>query len=374
MLTVSGCRTEWKPPPTDDLPEVKPPPSLKENGSHTIIVSVLANKGDTGGAMPPDAHVRDAVLKRLKEAGFTVRPPGASVGPDGYRFVLQVQHEFTLVDRETVRVKGDWKLTDNTLGRVTFLTYTRGLSTVKPLMRAAQMAVVKSVRELAGNESFLRQVVRSDEAVKAQQSVAKAASVTLGRCERVAGRKLPRDMDKVMASVVAIQVGDRLGAGAVISPDGYVLTAAHVVGLSGRIKVAFKSGRSFEAKRVVVQGRSDVALLKLPGDGHPCVAGVEKRPPSGAEVFGIGMPAGLKFSVSKGVISGYRKLLGMDLVQTDTSLNPGNSGGPLLTDGGELAGVVSWKLGKAEGLSFAVPYDAAMHALHVVRKGADGKK
>jgi len=121
---------------------------------------------------------------------------------------------------------------------------------------------------------------------------------------------------------------------------------------------------------VRVDGQQDVALIRLPGRGHPSVgfatAGV---PGVGTDVFAVGAPTGedLAFSVTKGVISGLREWQGKRYIQTDAALNPGNSGGPLLASDGRVVGIVSWKISAPglEGLAFGVPVQALAERLRI---------
>src|SRR5207248_650603 len=114
---------------------------------------------------------------------------------------------------------------------------------------------------------------------------------------------------------------------------------------------------------VRVDESQDVALIRLPGRGHHCInvkRGGEIE--VGAELFAIGAPLSesLACSVTKGVVSGVRDVDGLRCILTDASLNPGNSGDPLINSKGDLLGVVSWKVVARgfEGLAFRVPLEA----------------
>ena len=121
-----------------------------------------------------------------------------------------------------------------------------------------------------------------------------------------------------------------------------------------------KSGIELEADVVRIDEAQDIALIKVDGKGYPyLVPETEMVPVVGTEIYAIGAPfsESLAFSVTKGVISGLRESEGISYIQTDASLNPGNSGGPLLTSTGKIIGIVSWKISAPgfEGLSFGVP-------------------
>jgi hypothetical protein len=174
---------------------------------------------------------------------------------------------------------------------------------------------------------------------------------------------LPRDMDAVLGAVVTIELPDSTGAGFIASPDGFVLTAAHVVEGTAPVTVSGTVGKGILAQRIRVDITHDVALLRIAGQNHPCLGPPREPPPIGAELFAIGAPGGtaLSNSVSKGIVSGRREWESYRFLQTDAALSPGNSGGPLVGLDGNVLGIVSWKLSgpSVEGLSFGIPEEAA---------------
>jgi S1-C subfamily serine protease len=191
---------------------------------------------------------------------------------------------------------------------------------------------------------------------------------------------LPADFETAKAAVLSVRTPRGSGAAVLISPDGTALTAAHVVEGQDTVEVRFPSGLQLEAAVSRVDPALDVALLDLPGKGHPCLRLAAARAGTGADVFAIGSPLGeaLAWSVSKGVASGYPSpdqagLPQGALLQTDASINPGNSGGPLLSAQGEVLAVVSWKATGAavEGVGFGVPVDRIEDAFSPV-VGVDG--
>ena len=158
--------------------------------------------------------------------------------------------------------------------------------------------------------------------------------------------------------VVGVEQGDRRGTGTVVSPDGAVLTAAHLVRGHDPIEVVLMSGGRHSASLIRFAGPSDLALLRVDLKDVPCIPLRNTPIAVGDDVFVVGSPGGdaLSHSVSKGIVSSYRNVKGLTLVQTDAAINPGNSGGPMIGPTGEVIGVVSFKLvGQGvEGLGFAV--------------------
>ena len=177
---------------------------------------------------------------------------------------------------------------------------------------------------------------------------------------------MPADADKALAATVLIEARG-VGSGFLISPDGLVLTAAHVVSTT-HPTVTMRDGSRFTADVLRVSRDHDVALLRIPvSQALPCLPLVLTPSKPGEEIYAIGAPAGkqLGFSLTRGIVSGLRDFDGVQFVQTDASVSPGNSGGPLVAATGGAVGVVSWKVqGSAvEGVAFAAPSAMALSAL-----------
>jgi serine protease Do len=162
-----------------------------------------------------------------------------------------------------------------------------------------------------------------------------------------------------------------IGSGFIISPDGYVLTNAHVVADASEVVVALTDRREFTAKVVGVDKGSDVAVLKIPATNLPIVHfGDSTKLHPGQWAIAIGSPFGFDNSVTAGVISATGRPLPDDAghnfvpyIQTDAAVNPGNSGGPLFNIDGQVIGINSQiysRTGGYMGMSFAVPIDIAL--------------
>ena len=138
-----------------------------------------------------------------------------------------------------------------------------------------------------------------------------------------------------------------IGSGFIVSPDGYVLTNAHVVADASEVTVKLTDRREFAAKVIGVDKRSDVALIKIPATGLPTVRfGDPARIRPGQWAIAIGSPFGFENSVTAGVISAVGRPLPDDsgssfvtFIQTDAAVNPGNSGGPLFNLDGQVIGI-----------------------------------
>ncbi len=165
------------------------------------------------------------------------------------------------------------------------------------------------------------------------------------------------------------------GSGFIITADGYVMTNAHVVDGASEVLVTLVDKREFKAKIIGADERSDVALLKIEASGLPTVKiGDVSRLRVGEWVLAIGSPFGLDSTVTAGIVSAKQRETGSDIafIQTDVAVNPGNSGGPLISTRGEVVGVNSQILspvGSYIGISFAIPIDEAMRVVDQLRSG-----
>ncbi len=167
-------------------------------------------------------------------------------------------------------------------------------------------------------------------------------------------------------SAFRLEVGIGAGAGVVLHESGFVVTAAHVVDQAEVIELEFKDGSKSSARVVTLSRTEDLALLKAErvpkGINPPPLADSDKLR-VGQVVFAVGTPQNYPHTLSSGVISSVRNepnrgLTPGHVIQTDAALNPGNSGGPLFNDKGEVVGIASYifsKSGGSEGLGFAIP-------------------
>jgi serine protease Do len=159
-----------------------------------------------------------------------------------------------------------------------------------------------------------------------------------------------------------------IGSGFIVSPDGYVLTNAHVVSDASEVTVKLTDRREFVAKVIGVDKRSDVALIKIAATGLPTVHfGDSSRLKPGQWVVAIGSPFGFENSVTAGVVSATARPLDenyVPFIQTDAAVNPGNSGGPLFNVDGQVIGInaqIYSRTGGYMGMSFAIPIDLALN-------------
>lgn len=169
------------------------------------------------------------------------------------------------------------------------------------------------------------------------------------------------------------------GSAFFMTKDGYLLTNHHVIADARKITITLNDRREVDAELVGSDERTDVAVLKVKGEDFPTLkAGDSNALKVGEPVLAIGSPFGFDYSASAGIVSAKSRTMSREnavpFIQSDVALNPGNSGGPLFNQRGEVIGINSRIFsgtGGYMGLSFSIPIDVALDVFNQIR--ANGK-
>ena len=246
-------------------------------------------------------------------------------------------------------------------------------------------AIAASRAGLTGNQVVVQEVQRDTSTDATSTGSTDGSAMTMQQIASVASPSVVAITTEQMSSSQTwfggYYVQSGAGSGIIISQDGYILTCAHVVSGATSVKVQLNgSDETYDATIVGADSTSDIAVLKIDATGlTPAVIGDSDKLAVGETTVAVGNPLGtLSNTVTQGIVSALNRQVtvednDMTLIQTDTSISPGNSGGGLFNANGELIGVVNAKssYSEAEGIGFAIPINTAMDiAQQLIENGA----
>lgn len=164
--------------------------------------------------------------------------------------------------------------------------------------------------------------------------------------------------EDLLPTVVAIVGAQSLGSGVIVTDDGYIVTARHVVMSDSYYKAYLWNWNEYRVRVVARHPSMDIAVIKIESL-EPTLKfitpGFPEKMELGDEIYALGHPYGQPWTLSKGIISAFRKTTTfIRYIQTDAPINPGNSGGPLLDEFGRIIGIFSLGMRGADGINYAI--------------------
>lgn len=331
-----------------------------ENSVRSLLEDELARAGFEGLRSRPES-VFDEFIEASEPGRFLI---GGTITREHLNSYSSFLGEYTH-DERSVR----WELFDRNLSKVVYRQEIDGAARAEGIDNPAATyeAIRDSFRQLLAEPRFialLNRPTEEEDSIPDQpyKIAAIAATNQPLSVEQLVGRSIP--------SIVQIRTPSGKGSGFLLDSSGLIMTNHHVVGSAFSVKVDLYDGSTRKGRVLRRDAVSDAALVKLEGDnsdisGLPiCHTDVVRV---GQTVVAIGNPLSLSNTVTQGIVSGFRRHPSRSLIQTDTAVNPGNSGGPLLNRNGTVVGIVTEKVVSEgiEGLGFALPIGEVLQRLNV---------
>lgn len=268
-------------------------------------------------------------------------------------------------------IKVDWQIYSKLDRTVVHSVTTEGSSKLKESTASGDSVAVlnafaQASRNLLADKKFREIVSKGGEAIK-ETAFKSGDSIVISTGK---SRPVSISPDQWTGAVVTVFAGGGSGSGFVIS-ENLILTNHHVVGESNSVAVKFDNGLQVLGKVIASNSGRDVAVVKVDASLPKHFPILRVAPTIGSEVYAIGSPLGEKYqsSITRGIISGYREENKKTLIQSDVTILPGNSGGPLVNNKGEVVGIAvsGIVLGNSfAGMNFFIPIDDALKTLGAI--------
>jgi len=397
LLVVIGCAST----PVIPVGEPRAPIAIGEPGTPPVYFEKVVyrlpigyqyrkkfqriNKRELGGDFVQGAQIETAnfnilATDRMVELGYSSVDPTEGVFEDNLvRARFRIVGVVTALDinrylgrrsnednYETANLTMEVRLYDAAVKDVVYRRSFEGIGFSQGYGAAAQPAAILNALEGALEDpAFVAKF-----GVESDSFASSHAPAVLPSC-RNEKWALPADVETVSEAVVTVRVGLEHGSGVLISPRGHLLTAAHVVTGSQAPVVRLEGGEEFDAEVLRLDKRWDVALLKIPGRSHKCASIREQAQEVelGDALYVIGSPLDERLSgtLTAGILSGRPTFDDIEWLQTDASVSPGSSGGPLMDRKARVVGLLSMKsvARGAEGIAFAVPIASVIQSLAI---------
>lgn len=333
--------------------------------------------GVTKGINFDDKVFSGSFITLLKKWGYNVLDEGNSVFKEKQEIPdLAIAGEILTYAKETKGTPGfkisvwvHWSVFDVIKEKVVYEVNTAGYSDTKGKNKFKDelaLALTDAAQGLLNEDGF-KKIARDKESVK----VADKESYLLSKVETIPTENYGEMVKNSIKSSITVKTEYGHGSGFIISSDGYALTNFHVINDANEIEAIFSGDLKLPVKVVAYDTKRDVALLKIVGSGYNPFA-INKdlnENEVGTEVIAIGTPKDINLgqSITRGIISGKRIFDEQNFIQTDVSINTGNSGGALVNLKGEVVGIIISKMvgEDVEGLGFAIPINEAIDALNI---------
>jgi S1-C subfamily serine protease len=248
-----------------------------------------------------------------------------------------------LLARGDAYLKIEWSAYSALEKKVVFTTTTEGSTGGQIESDVGQIGIMRAALADAADRLALADDYRAAiDPPAAPAKVAGSARILVHRASIFAG-EMQTHLDLIKQAVATVRANRGDGSGFIISSDGVVLTAEHVVSGSRFAKVNTAAGKECYGEVVASSKQRDLALIKLDCGSLQALPLAREPISQGGDVFAVGTPLSekLQFSLTKGVVSGVRKIDTLDFIQSDVTVLPGSSGGPLLDAHGNAVGVAA---------------------------------